>query len=92
MEAKYPILIILLLVCTLYSIILEQIHDKYVPRYLWLTVVVGNGLVLGAIWLMELNGVPINTLTILEANAAGGAPVIIWQLHQNYRRSKEMQQ
>jgi hypothetical protein len=92
MDAKASILIILFLICALYSIILEQIHDKYVPRWLWLTVVVGNGLVFGAIWLMEVNGVHIDALTVFEANVAGGVPVIAWQLHQNYRRSKEMQQ
>lgn len=92
MDAKWSILIILFLICTLYAIILEQIHDKYVPKYLWLTVVVGNGLVFGALWLMELNGVGLTALIVLEANAAGGIPIIAWQLHQNYRRAKEMQQ
>lgn len=92
MDAKIAILSILFLVCTLYSIALEQIHDRYVPRWIWLTVVVGNGLVIGALWLMEIYGVPLNALTVLEANIAAGAPVITWQLHQNYRRSREMQQ
>jgi hypothetical protein len=92
MDAKIPILIILFLTCALYSIILEQIHDRYVPRYLWLTVVVGNALVWGSLWLMELYGVELTALIVLEANMAGGLPVIAWQLHQNYRRSKEMHQ
>jgi hypothetical protein len=63
-----------------------------VPRWLWLTVVVGNGLVFGALWAMELYGVRLDALTVLEANAAGGAPVIAWQLHQNHRRTKELHQ
>lgn len=92
MDARIAILSILFLVCTLYSVVLEQIHDRYVPRYLWLTVVIGNGFVFGALWLMELYGVRLDALTVLQANAAGGAPVIIWQLHQNHRRAKEMRQ
>ena len=92
MDAKAAILVILFLACALYSFILEQIHDSYVPKYLWLTVVIGNGLVLGALWLMELYGVSLTALLVLQANAAGGAPVVAWQLHQNYRRAKEMQQ
>lgn len=92
MDAKLAILAILFLVCALYSIVLEQIHDLYVPRYLWLTVVIGNGFVFGALWLMEVYGVHLDALTVLEANAAGGAPVIVWQLHQNHRRTKELSQ
>ena len=92
MDAKIAILSILFLVCALYSIVLEQIHDRYVPRWLWLTVVIGNGMVFGALWAMELYGVRLDALTVLEANAAGGTPIIVWQLHQNHRRTKEMQQ
>lgn len=92
MDAKAAILIILFLICALYSFLLEQIHDLYVPRYLWLTVVIGNGLVFGALWLMELYGVSLTAITVLQANAAGGLPVVAWQLHQNYRRAKEMRQ
>lgn len=92
MDAKFAILAILFLVCTIYSIVLEQIHDKYVPRYLWLTVVIGNGFVFGALWLMEVYGVQLSAIAVLEANIAGGIPIIIWQLNQNYRRSKEMRQ
>lgn len=92
MDAKIAILCILFLVCTLYSIVLEQIHDRYVPRWLWLTVVVGNGFVFGALWAMELLGVKLDALTVLEANVSAGVPVIAWQLHQNYRRTKELQQ
>lgn len=92
MDTQVSILAILFLTCTLYSILLESIHDKYVPRYLWVTVVVGNGLVLAALWAMELYNVKLTALIILEANIAAGIPVIAWQLHQNWRRSKEMQQ
>lgn len=92
MDAKIAILSILFLVCTLYSITLEQIHDRYVPRWLWLTVVIGNGFVFGALWAMERYGVQLDALTVLEANVAAGTPIIIWQLHQNYRRTKELRQ
>ena len=92
MDAKIAILIILFLTCTLYSIVLELNHDRYVPHYLWLTVVIGNGLVFGALWLMELYGVRLDAMTILAANIAAGTPVIVWQLNQNYRRKKEMRQ
>ena len=92
MDAKLAILSMLFLVCTIYSIVLEQIHDRYVPRWLWLTVVVGNGFVFSALWLMEVFGVRLTALTILEANVAAGVPVIVWQLHQNHRRTKELQQ
>ena len=92
MNPHITILIILFLVCTLYAIILEQIYDRYVPKWLWLTVVVGNGLVFCALWAMELYGVQLSALIFLEANAAGGAPIIAWQLHQNYWRAKEMRQ
>lgn len=90
MDPETAILIILFLVCTLYAIILEQIHDKYVPKWLWLTVVIGNGLVFGALWAMEVYGVPLSARLVLAANAVGGTPIIIWQLWQNYWRAKEM--
>lgn len=92
MDAKLAILIILFLTCSLYSIVLEQIHDRYVPRYLWLTVVIGNAFVIGALWAMEMLGVSLTAILILQANVAAGAPVVAWQLHQNYRRAKEMKQ
>jgi hypothetical protein len=92
LDTKVAILLILFLVCVIYSIVLEYNHDRYVPRYLWLTVVIGNGFVFGALWLMEAFGVRLDAMTILEANIAAGLPVIAWQLHQNHRRTKELRQ
>lgn len=92
MNPQNTILIILFLMCVLYAIVLEQLHDRYVPKWLWLTVVIGNGMVIGALGMMQFYGVALDIWIILQTNAAAGAPIVAWQLWQNYRRTKEMAQ
>lgn len=89
MNPQTTILIILFLICVLYALILEQLHDLYVPRGLWLTVVIGNGLVIGALGMMEYYGIALDTTVIVQTNVVAGAPIVAWQLWQNYKRTKE---
>lgn len=89
MNPESVILVMLTLVCIIYCIVLEQIHDRYVPDWIWLTVVFGEGFVIGALALMERYGVDITALRVLYANAAAGAPIILWQLYQVVRRKQE---
>ena len=68
----------LLLWCTGYAALLQRLHDRYVPDYVWLTVVLGN------LWIIIAYAI-LNTLGfsgwawLLAANAAGGTPVLLWQ-------------
>lgn len=89
MNPETSVLLILFLVCTLYCIVLEFLHDSYVPDWIWLTVVVGEGFVIGALALQEHYGVDITALRVFYANAVSGTPIIIWQLYQAHKRMQE---
>lgn len=80
---------ILLLVCVLYCIILEILHDRYVPDWIWITVVIGEGFVIGALALQEHYGVDITALRVFYANVIAGGPIIAWQLYQVHQRKQE---
>lgn len=89
MDAESAILIVLALVCIIYCIVLELLHDRYVPDWIWLTVVIGEAFVIGALALMERYDVDITAVRVLYANGAAGAPIILWQLYQVVRRKQE---
>lgn len=83
--------LILLLVCTLYSIVLERVRERYIPNWTWLTVVIGNGFVIAAQAAIILNVAltPLEIVGVLVgANVVGGLPVIIWQVWQMMVRYK----
>ena len=82
-------------VCSLYAIVLDRLGKAYEPRWTWLTVVVGVGLVMlgvagriALIPLPELAGVELAWWvwrTTAWHFVAGGAPIIIWQVWQERR-------
>lgn len=80
---------ILFVQCTVYSALLERIHDWYTPRRTVYTVVLGNGFILLALANIEHYGTPLSAWTVFYAMLAGGAPIYAWQLWQNWKRSQE---
>jgi hypothetical protein len=77
-----------------YSTVLDRIHDSYVPDWIWVTVVIGNGLVIAtaSIAVLVWNGDWAAVVLFFAANLACGVPVIIWQLRQAERRRKEREE
>jgi hypothetical protein len=71
-----------------YSAILHRLHRWYSPNYIWLTVVGGNILIAGVLWILAKRGrfEEAALRHFVSANIALGTPVIIWQLLQHYRR------
>lgn len=65
----------------LYAYILPHWRPKYQPNWTWVTVVIGNSLLIAATAGMEwMSAVPSGTTAIFIAvNVAGGAPIVLWQ-------------
>jgi hypothetical protein len=89
LDIKAAIYIALLLTCILYAIVLESVHDKYVPNWIFLTVVIGEGFVVEALALIEHYGYALTALDMFYANLAAGAPIVAWQAWQIYQRTQE---
>ena len=76
-----------------YCIILERLHDIYSPDHIWVTVLVGNGLilatcaVLAAYEFLSWEAVKL----FLLVNVVWGVPVIAWQLWQAVHRHRQME-
>lgn len=88
-DTEITILAILFLTCVVYSALLERLHDIYTPRWLVLTVVVGDGLIWLALMNIERYGVPLTGWLVFRALLAGGAPIFAWQMWQNLKRTQE---
>lgn len=74
----------------LYSIFLQHIHDLYFPDHIWLTVVAGNGFIVGTLMVLEADfGIAITSALVLQTNVAWGLPIIIWQIWQWRRRWRQ---
>jgi len=83
------------ILCCLYAFLLERLGKAYEPRWTWLTVVVGVGVVMlgvaARITLLPLPALPPGALAwwVWLQTAwhfcAGGAPIIIWQIWQERR-------
>ena len=87
------VLIISAALSRLYSLFLERIHDIYTPDYIWLTVVCGNGMVLGTLAALEYAlGIALTTMLVLYVNIAWGTPIVYWQLWQQWQREKQEHQ
>jgi 4-hydroxybenzoate polyprenyltransferase len=74
-----------------YSYILEQLKEVYHPDHIWVTVCIGNGLILatGAVC-AALDMLPWAALGVFALlNVAWGTPVVIWQLWQADQRRKQ---
>lgn len=82
--------LVLMLVTWLYSRILKRLRRVYEPRWVWLTVVIGNTIVGTAvavrIFALPLPDYPAATLLVwgfwqwLWHFAAGGFPIVAWQV------------
>jgi hypothetical protein len=89
LDTKSAILIALTLTCVLYAVLLEGIHDKYVPDWIFVTVIIGEGFVIEALALIEHYGTPITAFDVFLANLAAGTPIVVWQVYQIIRRMQE---
>lgn len=78
------------LATTLYAVFLNYrpVNEWYTPDWTWLTVVGGNGLILGAIMAFALLGeIPIRAFWLaFGCNVVAGIPIIGWQLIAAARR------
>ncbi len=75
-----------------YALFLQSIHETYAPDFIWVTVVVGNGLVgLCFVGLLVTLGVFSWAVVVcfVVANVVCGLPIIGWQLVQAKRRRNE---
>jgi hypothetical protein len=79
----------LFLVCTVYAAVLDRHPQWYIPDRTWATVVVGNGLIVAALWALALWGVALQIGHVLLANAVAGTPILVWQFIQGARRNGE---
>jgi hypothetical protein len=70
--------------CWAYAFLLNLriVHDWYYPDRIWVTVVFGNGFIVGALYLLEFWGVALNAWLVLYANMVAGVPIILWQVSQ----------
>lgn len=83
------ILITSIILSATYCALLERLHDLYSQNWIWVTVVVGNGLVIGTLYVLELVGQSLTIGLVILTNVAWGAPVIAWQIWQAVQRHKQ---
>lgn len=83
------ILIALALTTSLYAIVLNRISNRYVPDWVWITVVVGNAMIGLGLWAIEAWSERLTFGLVVAANVAAGGPIIVWQLWQRERRRRE---
>jgi hypothetical protein len=85
----FTIYFILFIVCTLYAVFLQRIHDLYTPDHIWLTVVGGNVLIGMALLALCLFGIlPLAAFWhLLALNVVAGIPIIVWQFWQAGQRN-----
>jgi hypothetical protein len=89
MDTKSAIFIALALTCILYAIVLESLHDKYVPNWIVLTVIVGEGFILEALALIEHYGYALTSWDMFFGQLAAGIPITVWQVYQVIARKQE---
>lgn len=89
MTVEPTILLILAGVCTVYAIVLEGFHNRYVPDGLIFVVGFGCGLVWEALALMEHYGVQLTAAHVLRAFLVGGGVMAIWQALQKIDRIRK---
>lgn len=87
------VMIVSVLLSFSYAVFLEHIHDRYAPNWIWLTVVVGNGLVIGTLWFIEQRlFIMLTSVIVFEVNIAWGLPIVGWQLWQWHHRIQQQQE
>lgn len=86
----------LVIVASAYASILniKQIRDWYTPDRTWITVVIGDGLIIAALAVAALAGeMSWRAWGITFGyTVAAGAPIIIWQQIRKYRRRQRAAQ
>lgn len=92
MEAVTVIWAALGATCALYAWLLERLDGRYIPDYLILTVIVGNGFIAEALAIIEHFGTPLNAILVVETMAVAGLPIGVWQGIQLRRRKRETSQ
>lgn len=85
------VLVVLALTSALYAYALERLEKRYEPDLTWVTVVIGNGLIVAALAALAALGELTWTavVLVLAANVVAGLPIIAWQLWQIYRRMQQ---
>lgn len=66
----------------LYALLLNWLHPRYAPDWVWLTVVGGNALI-GLFFALFcwIGAIPWRAFGLLVAlNVAAGIPIIVWQI------------
>ena len=68
--------------CLIYAAILERLHDAYTPRWVFVTVVVGNSWILLALLILAKADIFTwdDWWLTFASNASAGLPIIGWQL------------
>lgn len=82
----------LIATAAIYAAILnrKRVREWYTPNWTWLTVVIGDGLILGAMRVLVLVGELSERAWLITFGytCAAGAPIIIWQGIRAYVRWK----
>lgn len=90
MDSLVAIGVGLAIVTSIYAAILnvKGVREWYTPDRTWITVVIGDGLILGAlrvaVWAGEMSNAA--WLLALTYTCVAGAPIIIWQQIRKFRR------
>ena len=87
------VLLALFVASALYALFLQRIHDLYSPDYVWLTVVGGDGLILGAMLVLAFSGeLPWLAFWVFAGGfVAAGLPIIVWQIWQTASRRQSLE-
>ena len=82
----------LVVVTSIYAAILniKRVRDWYTPDRTYVTVMIGDGLILGALFLL----IPVGTITLWQwwiafvYTLSAGVPIIIWQKLRKIQRQR----
>jgi hypothetical protein len=72
----------------------KRVHDWYTPDWTWITVVIGDGIILAGLWAAALIGyVPWHAWwAAFWLTCAAGGPIITWQLIRAAKRRRRATQ
>lgn len=75
--------------CIIYAVLLERLHMRYIPDWLIFTVIVGNGFICEALFLIERFVRPLSAGLVVETMAVAAIPIAAWQGWQKWQRVQE---